>query len=279
MKKHPVDELFSRKLRDAEITPRDEAFQKFQQRLQTKERRIGWWQQGSWLAAAGVSLLLMAGGGWWLMSQPADSTVATVEPSVKKTIATPQTKGSESPPISAEASQAIATRETVPQPTNKTSVGAVQQAVAKAPMQKREETKLETLPSIQESQIAQVVTTPTATVEPQRPVKVEEAVKTMSLTNAVAEVAKPVEKTVVLQLPALKENNQSKEALVAFNEVQSNPSASTPSFDNDVLNKPRKSTRMAKVWQQLKNAKNGEKVDWDEVGFNPNKLVAKAIGK
>ena len=68
MKKHPVDELFSRKLRDAEITPRDEAFQKFQQRLQTKERRIGWWQQGPWLAAAGVSLLLMAGGGWWLMS-------------------------------------------------------------------------------------------------------------------------------------------------------------------------------------------------------------------
>jgi len=36
---------------------------------------------------------------------------------------------------------------------------------------------------------------------------------------------------------------------------------------------------MAKVWKQLKNAKNGEKVDWDEVGFNPNKLLAKATGK
>ena len=41
MKKHPVDDLFSRKLRDAEITPREEAYQKLQQRMQSKQRRLG----------------------------------------------------------------------------------------------------------------------------------------------------------------------------------------------------------------------------------------------
>lgn len=279
MKKHPVDELFARKLRDAEITPRDEAFQKFHQRLQTKERRIGWWHQGPWLAAAGVSLLLMAGGGWWLMSQPSDSTVAIAKTSVKKAPSAPQTKINESSPITTEVPQALASAASVPIPqtTNKVAVETTKKTATKAAGQKREETKIESLPSTQESQVAQVMTTPT--VEPQRSVKVEQAVKSMTLTTAVAEVAKPVEKTVVLQLPALKENNLPKEALVASNEVESNPSVSTPSSDTDLLNKPRKSTRMAKVWQQLKNAKNGEKVDWDEVGFNPNKLVAKAIGK
>ena len=277
MKKHPVDELFSRKLRDAEITPRDEAFQKFQQRLQTKERRIGWWQQGPWLAAAGVSLLLMAGGGWWLMSQPSDTTVALSGTTAKKATA-PPTKVIESSPIKTALPQALASNEVMPQATNKTTVApTVPKAVAKAPVKMREETKLEQLPPMQESQIAQVATTPTAA--PQHSVKVEDAVKSTTLTNAVAEVAKPVEKTVVLQLPALKENTQSKEALVASKEVETNSSVSVPSSETDLLNQPRKSTRMAKVWQQLKNAKNGEKVDWDEVGFNPNKLVAKAIGK
>jgi hypothetical protein len=31
--------------------------------------------------------------------------------------------------------------------------------------------------------------------------------------------------------------------------------------------------------RQLKNAKNGEKVEWDEVGINPNSVLARANRK
>jgi hypothetical protein len=83
MKKHPVDDLFSRKLRDAEITPREEAYQKLQERMQSKKRRLGWWQQGPWLAAAGVSLLLIAGWLVWTNTNSEDTLTAQAKPTIE----------------------------------------------------------------------------------------------------------------------------------------------------------------------------------------------------
>ena len=37
-----------------------------------------------------------------------------------------------------------------------------------------------------------------------------------------------------------------------------------------------KSSKLLRVLRQLKNAKEGEAVDWDVVGFNPKKLMARA---
>lgn len=275
MKKHPVDELFSRKLRDAEITPRDEAFQKFQQRLQTKERRIGWWQQGPWLAAAGVSLLLMAGGGWWLMSQqPSESdTVALSKTPSPKIVAPNSSQHSESKVIIVPPTDELASLEKKVKAGSRSESQVSTFSSATIPTTPKRDMKAKEVvqPLVQETQVAQVVETTPAS-EPVKQMKVEEPTKTVALANAVT--AKPTEKTVVLQLPELEKT------LVAANDPQTNVAATNSSItDNDVLDKPRKSTRMAKVWQQLKNAKNGEKVDWDEVGFHPNKLVAKAIGK
>ena len=270
MKKHPVDELFSRKLRDAEITPRDEAFQKFQQRLKAKERRIGWWQKGLWLAAAGVSLLLIVEGGWWLSQQPNEiNTLALSNRSSTNGIAPSSHQTSEQKV--ADATNELTSLENNAQVGvgSRTKSEATTSSSATTPSKHHVKLKDAIQPLVQETQIAQVEVTTTAS-EPQ--IKIEEPTKTVVLTNAAT--AKPTEKTVVLQLPELEKT------LVVVNESQTTVAATNSSMtDNDVLNKPRKSTRMAKVWQQLKNAKNGEKVDWDEVGFNPNKLVAKAIGK
>lgn len=41
----------------------------------------------------------------------------------------------------------------------------------------------------------------------------------------------------------------------------------------------RKATRLSKIWQQLKRAKNGENVDWNEVGIKPQKMLARADAK
>lgn len=40
-----------------------------------------------------------------------------------------------------------------------------------------------------------------------------------------------------------------------------------------------KSSRLGRIFRQLKNAKQGELVDWEEVGFNPKTLVARVDDK
>lgn len=46
---------------------------------------------------------------------------------------------------------------------------------------------------------------------------------------------------------------------------------------NDVNIK--KEIRLSKIWQQLKRAKNGENVNWNEVGIKPQKMLARADAK
>jgi hypothetical protein len=46
----------------------------------------------------------------------------------------------------------------------------------------------------------------------------------------------------------------------------------------DSLEPPRMS-RFARVFRQLKNARSGERVDWEEVGFNPRGMLARADSK
>ena len=46
---------------------------------------------------------------------------------------------------------------------------------------------------------------------------------------------------------------------------------------NDGMTK--KETRISKIWQQLKRAKNGENVNWSEVGIKPQKMLARADAK
>jgi hypothetical protein len=42
---------------------------------------------------------------------------------------------------------------------------------------------------------------------------------------------------------------------------------------------PRKTSKFGKLWQQLKRAKNGEGVDWNELGVKPQKVLARADAK
>lgn len=276
MKKHPVDDLFSRKLRDAEITPREEAYQKLQQRMQSKQRRLGWWQQGPWLAAAGVSLLLVAGWLVWSNYNPEAALTAEVTP---KTESITKQK-----PIQLAKSKAVEEnltdkKEIINQQSFPESQLADIEPVKNTKKSSKDESSLPILkPEL--NQIAQVKEI-SEKEQSLLPVNAQETQKAVAQAPAINVELKTTEKTVVLQLPELQHS------LVAANEkesVENNTStpsveSTNPRFDDSILNQPRKSTRMAKVWKQLKNAKNGEKVDWDEVGFNPNKLLAKATGK
>jgi hypothetical protein len=269
MKKHPVDDLFSRKLRDAEITPREEAYQKLQQRMQSKQRRLGWWQQGPWLAAAGVSLLLVAGWVVWNNNSSEDVLTAQAKPTTELIA---KQKSAQLAKSNAVEGKSTDKKEIVNQSISPEKQVAANESVKAVQKNSKPESSLPVLKS-EEKQVVQIP-------EPIRNDKVQEVITAPESPKVVAQTiatdTKPTEKTVVLQLPELQQS------LAAANEKETSTAtveSTTAKFDENILNQPRKSTRMAKVWKQLKNAKNGEKVDWDEVGFNPNKLLAKATGK
>ncbi len=282
MKKHPIDKLFAQKLKEAEIKPRDEAWEKLQLRMQqNKKRRIGgWWQQGPWLAAAGVCLLLVAGWLTWRSNSSTEINLAqhTLLPQSKtiedKEVVAPQEKIKIAPEAPLAKQEQMAAMLNKPEPikqaarpnTTNTAPELKSAPVSPQPM-------VAVLPDTHKSENqSKPENAPGPIVEnPQR----------IAQTSTQPEVTSGA-KTVVLQLPELKET------LVAANvkepiaepRIKSEETTSlSDELEDDILNKPRKSTRMAKVWKQLKNAKNGERVDWDEVGFNPNKMLAKATGK
>ncbi|MDF7821667.1 hypothetical protein P1X15_28885 [Runella sp. MFBS21] len=286
MKKHPTDKFFAEKLKEVEIKPRPEAWDKLQMRMQTKQRRIGgWWQQGPWLAAAGVSLVLVAGWVIWSLNQSPDLTVAHKEtnksmPPQKQTIPLGE---SNKIPSSTDTDAIAALAEIPKEPTDKeVEKRNIRSSVPQKDARQSEPTILESL-ALQSSQ--EVAVNENKTPERENvniaPTKVEQP---QLIAQNSPTSNQPVTKTVVLQLPELKQS------LVASAQVESNvekqsadnvekQKSDNEDFGENLLNKPRKSTRMTKVWQQLKNAKNGEKVDWEEVGFNPNKVLAKATGK
>lgn len=287
MKKHPIDSLFAQKLKEAEIKPREEAWDKLQSRMQQKKKhRIGgWWQQGPWLAAAGVCLLLVAG--WLMWRSPASNGTDLAQHSAEinstqkivEKAPNQQTKVSKptKTPIEDPATEQIAAVESRPQVIEKTVHKNTVNSASE--FKQLAGTPQPTIAKINESPKAenQVMGNPSIKENTSNPINQDN--RSMAQATPPVTVA-PATKTVVLQLPEIKESAVA--ALVKDNNIKETELTSegnTDDVEDNLLTKPRKSTRMAKVWKQLKNAKNGERVDWDEVGFNPNKMLAKATGK
>lgn len=280
MKKHPIDKLFAQKLKEAEIKPRDEAWEKLQLRMQqNKKRRIGgWWQQGPWLAAAGVCLLLVAGWLTWRANSSNETHLAQHTHSTKAKAIEKQVAPKDE--IKMEVNAPIAEQDQVAATLNKPEY-------IKQPARKNTTNTAPELKSAPASPQPMVAVLPD-THKPENQSKPENAPgPTVENPQIIAQTSTHPEitsgaKTVVLQLPELKETlvaANAKETIAEPRIKLDDTKSMSDELEDDILNKPRKSTRMAKVWKQLKNAKNGERVDWDEVGFNPNKMLAKATGK
>ena len=81
--------------------------------------------------------------------------------------------------------------------------------------------------------------------------------------------------TIVLVL----ENTKPKveEEIIVLNIVEIKPEVVAQTDLNE--GNAKKETRISKIWQQLKRAKNGENVNWSEVGIKPQKMLARADAK
>ncbi|TAE41083.1 MAG: hypothetical protein EAZ70_02370 [Runella slithyformis] len=249
MKKNQTDDLFGRKLRQAEISPRPEAWEKLQARLQTEKRPLAWWQQrGPWLAAAGLSLLLITSWVVWKNQTPKQPAMAQNVP--------------QQPKVNVEPKQEVAK---FAQPNNNLAAATrvAETPHRSLPTNTKTPQNQPTSPEIKLENIAQQ----TKTIEPKPAPNV---VETAPAAQPVVEVAQAqatppsVEKTVVLQLPELP-----KVALGA------KELADLPLIETTPVEDTRKGSRFARLFRQVKNAKEGQRVEWDEVGVNPNKILAK----
>lgn len=269
---HPIDKLFADKLAAAQQTPRKEAWAKLEGRLAQQQRQ----RAGAWWYAAAASVAVVALAGWWLVQGPLDSSRQLATRQVEKLPAKTSkfaTGGEKTP----SETNTIATNQTPVEAQNK----SIEAAAPSGKSGNRTPQVGEWQPSIaptRDLQVPQVAaqqrpsvddhTTPTAnptvvpSVEPTKPISI-------SNTPTVAyQQTQPV-------APVLKENNTT--IVMNLNESQSSL-LDTPLSTTETT-KTKKSSKLVRLFKQIRNAKDGEKVDWKEVGFDPTKILARADEK
>lgn len=255
-KKHPIDQLFSERLGSYERRPSTAAWQKLNERLENKKtRRLGGWV--TYTIAASVAILLLAGW-WWLGNQPADTSMAsTAMPS--SGIIAKQPKEA----IEKQANE-VMVQNVILKPAQATQLIEHQQVATV-------KTTSNNLPQIQELPNTKEVPTQELLARENQP---------QVVTNAVAEekisTKLPEQQTMIAQVMAKHEPEQNTTLVVNIGSTEdlfTNKTITDESFTDE---KVKKQSRVARIFKQLKKAKEGERVDWDEVGFDPNRLVAKA---
>ena len=246
MKKHPVDDLFVRKLADWQPKASPDLLRRLEDRQKEKSRRlVGWY----WYAAASVALVLMAGYVVWQSQSPAiinrDQEFAVTDRKRQPKVNTSDSDAMNSAPTSARV-EVHGTRtvlETTVQP------GQRKQSVVKVnsempPQTQEPETFLDRVEVVS---IQKKETTP----------------ESLMLDSKSVASLQPLDLRPEIMNEGLAEQNKGR-VIIAHIET-----------DNLIPEDP-KSSKFIRILRQLKNAKQGEAIEWDEVGFNPKKLMARA---
>ena len=260
MKKHPVDDLFKRRFEGLERTPSENAWLKIQEKQPARHHAVVW----GWYAAAGVAAAVMGGYLVWQNQQVASPgnmkpqhTIAAARPAQTDSVVSP-VENSNAPVEQLASTEKIGNAAAEDsgrdfKRTHKTLETAPTQ-VAKAANTQTQDIQTPIAEPIQNAPVMALNEKPAVPVNAIQPETVKmpatQDIKTLPDEPAVNQVNKP-------------EPEPTRMIVVA---VETGP--------NEAEEKPR-NTRFARVFRQLKNARAGEKVDWDEVGFNPKNLVAR----
>ena len=248
MKKHPVDDLFKKRLTSLEKKPTELAWKRIQEGQKNKSRRMAAWV---WYAAASVMLTMITGYLVWQSKDNISSPAGNIEmaraekgiPDIKPSAdsLTGEKQAGEDKlianlpavpaPVLAEVK--VENKEIVRKPSVKTNV---------------EENKPDTQPRIQ---IAKIETAKTNEVKLDKP----------DIQQTIAP-EKVVPKST--ELAGVDEKKPDRTIIVEVEE---------PVNEQKEKGKP---SRFARVFRQLKNVREAEPVDWDDVGFNPKSISARA---
>ncbi len=245
MKKKSIDGLFADKLQQAEITPREEAWAKLQNKMAKKEKKIVWLPIVRWSAAASVALLV--GVGVWFMNNPKKQ--AGVE--LAQTKPQPKPVADSKPKPLPESIALVKTRE-IQTADDRLVNGAISSKIIiqKPTVQNNLETQLE----------IGIVKNEKTNIEPiEKKIEIVAPEPKLETIAAIQPVSKP-EKIVRLEL------TEPAEQLPEIVDI---------SPETSLLSNIAKEKRINKIFRQLKNLKNGDDIDWKEVGVKSPKLLAR----
>lgn len=248
MKKHPVDDLFKKRLTSLEKKPTELAWKRIQEGQKNKSRRMAAWV---WYAAASVVLTMITGYLVWQSQDTISSPAGTVQIArVEKVM--PDIKPA--PDSLTGKKEAVEGKEPEIEPAGQVPVLAEvkvdRKVIERKPLVKAnmEENKPENQPQIQ---IAKIETAKTNEVKLDKP-DIQPSI---------------VPEKVVPKSPELAHVDEKKPDRTIIVEVE------------EPVNEPKekgKPSRFARVFRQLKNVREAEPVDWDDVGFNPKSIIARA---
>ena len=240
-----IDKIFSKGLQRYERQPRPEAWGKLEARLQKPKSKVLpiWWKYAS---AASVALLLGIGG-YWFNDQKTDSVeqvAVTKNPVIGKKISTKN-------PI--ELSGKMSDNGRHPQDASNWTA------------QKKCNLRPEIIVDEERKFVEEKIEYPSENKE----------IKQIAKTQTVESKKIEEQNTIVLVLENTKPRVEVE--TIVLNMVETKPEVVAQTDLNDGITK--KETRISKIWQQLKRAKNGENVNWSEVGIKPQKMLARADAK
>ncbi|MDZ7900778.1 MAG: hypothetical protein U5N85_22475 [Arcicella sp.] len=246
--KNNIDKIFNKSLQNYERQPRTEAWEKLQARLEKKDSRVLplWWKYAS---AASIALLLGVGG-YWFANKNTDSTeqvAISKKPVLKKINEVEKTK--EVAKIRIETVVDTISCE-IDIPITMPDESEIVNSVAGVPTSPPPSKQIQDL----ENQNNPVISLETIKIK-------------------TPEIKKQTEEnTIVLVI----ENTKPKveEETIVLNFVETKPEVVAQNIEPE-----KKQSRVGKIWEQLKRAKNGENVNWNEVGVKPQKVLARADAK
>jgi hypothetical protein len=242
MKKHPVDDLFKRRLADLNKKPSENAWLRIQENTGARRRPVIW----PWYVAASLTLALIAGYVVWENSQNELVESAGLQrnaASVKKLDDPKPVEKNHPDDRRVDATPIAALSGTGKKNADKTEPRSEPTPVRSQESRPRE---AEAPAGVED---VEVVSNTVATIDPPKSPEMASLMPsagTNDLPGVVKEKSEPAVTIVV----------------------------AVESDESETEERPRAS-RLSRVFRQLKNARSGEKVDWEEVGFNPKNLVAR----
>ncbi|WP_353723011.1 hypothetical protein [Dyadobacter sp. 676] len=273
MKKHPVDDLFKRKLEGLERMPSENAWLRIQEKQSAsgrtaRQRPVVW----GWFAAAGVAAAVM--GGYLVWQNQQGASPEAIQP--QKTIAANQPARIDSAVAPVDNAKQSVEQLAVVEKLDNGPTGHAATGLASKVSEIRKAQVIQS--QVVQAKIARYQkalprTAPAETMR-QEPAQDAPALAIIEKPAVSANAIQPVNIPVAQEVKILPDEP----AVSRVNKPEPEPTrtivVAVETGTDEVEDKPR-NTRLARVFRQLKNARAGEKVDWDEVGFNPKNLVAR----
>lgn len=246
-----TDRLFSEKLGNQEVTPRKQAWEKLESRLQQKQKKIvPLWQK---MAIAASVLLVLFAGSIGFYKNNSDNTITQPDEIAQTPIVKPIEKK-------------------IDLNTNQNILAVEQYNVANKAarnFKKPVQTKEQNIEKIIAPNYTDNIDNSIAKIE--QPAIKNEANELKNIE--LAENSKPTEAKNI----AIEQKEEELTVVFTLANFENNTNNISESFSE--TNKEKKPKYLSRFFKQLINAKNGDRVDWNDMGFKPAKILARAENK